>query len=361
MKTFLQYINESYAFLPTSDKDINASIFGKKAELINALKHVQKISGIADPLAIDFNFQNIIKVKSDLEGTVELADLKAEFGFKFAFGNGTRGNGGSNNRGTLFEKVLSADLEEYVKTRNVKGDYRYPGFIKDFAPYISTAKNIIIDGSVGELNQRRPLSFSGTQPLIGKLEDIGKTVTDVTVVADGKKHYLSLKLGGTVTFFNAGIKTFFPAKDFKAGKVTTNAGVAILKMLGIENERFVNVFNDYDKSNKKGAAKKNVNVTGLVDKKMLHTFLKSGVGYGFFLVHAKNAASNSINTFFVDKAFRDKATNPTSVIVQYPTGGTAKRVDILVETPNFSFKINIRNKSRDIFPSHIMCDYKIKH
>ena len=63
-----------------------------------------------------------------------------------------------------------------------------------------------------------------------------------------------------------------------------------------------------------------------------------------------------------NKNFRlNKAANIISDIsILYPKGGSAKRVDIKVETDIFHLNFNIRNKQGGILPSHIMCDYKIK-
>ena len=62
----------------------------------------------------------------------------------------------------------------------------------------------------GGANTRRPLEFTDIGALIGGRElNIGYKVTDVTVMGDGNYYYLSLKFGGTVTFFNAYVATIF--------------------------------------------------------------------------------------------------------------------------------------------------------
>ena len=85
------------------------------------------------------------------------------------------------------------------------------------------------------------------------------------------------------------------------------------------------------------------------------------VGYGYFLIHANNVNTDDIESFYISEADVRKYVTPSSVVVQYPTGGSAKRIDVKIETPKFTFKVNIRNKQGGIFPSHIMCDYKVKH
>ena len=122
-----------------------------------------------------------------------------------------------------FEKFLSRDLGHYVKTRSDSADYKYKSFMKPFIKNtLSKAKEIeIID--MGALNQKRSLGFQGGKPYIMKptISDIGATVTDVTVKTDGKPHHLSLKMGGTVTFFNAGV-TFINYQRWVEKKFTDN-------------------------------------------------------------------------------------------------------------------------------------------
>ena len=56
-----------------------------------------------------------------------------------------------------------------------------------------------------------------------------------------------------------------------------------------------------------------------------------------------------------------KLANPTSAVAYYGGKKSAgKRVDIDIETPFITLKINIRNKQGGVYPSHIMCDYTFK-
>ena len=62
----------------------------------------------------------------------------------------------------------------------------------------------------GGLNKPSPLTISGNNIRAGSniSLDVGPTVTDLTFVnGDSKKYYLSLKFGGTVTFYNGGETT----------------------------------------------------------------------------------------------------------------------------------------------------------
>lgn len=370
MKTFLKFadqLHEGYTFIPKSIDDIKASPLSNKDAVVKAYNLV-KAAGVTmeDPFAIDIQKPTVIKIHRSLENDIDTKDLKAKTGITFNFGNGSRGNLGAGNQGNAFEKYLSNDLGTFVASRNPKSpEYKYPDFIEDFAPkLLSNAKEIeIVDE--GGLNKKRPLLFKGGKLSIEseEVKDIGATVTDITVKADGKPHYLSLKLGSTVTFFNIGISKILTKKDLEDGHVDNAAGIALLDLFAIDHDRYIETFGKYDpKAPKSKSGVELVDVTSKVDKAHLTHFLSTGIGYGYFLVHAKNAKPNSeIHTIYMDKATAAKAVKPISVKVKYPTVGSAKRIDIFIETELFTFKVNIRNKQGGVAPSHIMCDYSTKH
>ena len=129
-------------------------------------------------------------------------------------------------------------------------------------------------------------------------------------------------------------------------------------MLGIDNAKFCATFNQYDPSSKVNTkvGGETIDVTNKIDKTVLREFLKSGIGWGYMLVHKLGSKEYSK---FMDSTTLEKASVIQSVKVKYPSG--AKRIDVFVETPMFSLKINIRNKQGGLYPSHIMSDYKHKH
>lgn len=373
MLSFTDYLEESYSFLPKAAKDIenspmvNAKEVAKAFDMIMAMQQSAGIKKpIEDPFAIDLEKPKSIKVHRNLDGIVDLKALKDATGVSFSFGNGSRGNAGANNRGNAFESRISKDLGLFIQTRDLNAGYEYPKFMKEFAKeYLMDAKDIrIIDE--GALNKKRPLQFSGGKLSIEspQLKDIGKTVTDVTVIEDEEPIYLSLKLGSTVTFFNIGISKFLNKADLSRGAVTNTTGKALLDLFTIDHDRYVRTFNEYDpkkaiKGDKSGEV---VDVTSKVNIPNLIHFLSTGIGYGYVLVHAESAKPGAdIRWFKMTDTDIKKHVTPTSVKVKYPSVGSAKRIDIFVETQTFSFKINIRNKQGGIAPSHIMCDYKIKH
>ena len=212
----------------------------------------------------------------------------------------------------------------------------------------------------GGANTRRPLQFTDIGVLIkGRDLQIGNLITDVTVYGDDETYYLSLKLGGTVTFFNAGVGTIFTEDQFKAGKFRDKRAKQILGMFGIDEKKFIDIFEKYDKKNaRKIVPKIQEDVTRKVNLRALLQLLVTGIGYGYHMVHKKG--KDKVEFYEMTRRRMMDSAKVRKVTVLYPKPGSAKRFDIEVITKLYIFKINIRNKQGGLYPSHIMCDYKKK-
>ena len=266
----------------------------------------------------------------------------------------------SKNRGNAFE-------QEYVKN-----------FATIYKPELEKliGQTIDVDGEPkheGGENKKRPLIFVDGQVYVTPKEmfKVGAYVTDVTLplgkpIADMDNLYLSLKYGDTVTFINCGTNNsqIFPHKAFRDNDPNEFGpiGKYILDMLGIDHQRFVDVFASYrgkekPKGSKRGGER--IDVIRDIDKDKLMHFLRSGIGYGYVLVHKH--ANNTIHYYDIlsEDKMKDLIGDIKSVKVEYPIDGNKKRVDVFVETDNMSLKINLRSKSSQyVYPTHIMMDYK---
>jgi hypothetical protein len=274
--------------------------------------------------------------------------------------------GGGGNKGIDFEKNLEKDFKNFIAD---KSNFIYKDFIYDYTGKMS--KKIVSVDSVGGLNTPRPLSISGDELYVSvrggaRNENIGMSLADLMLTtSDNKKIPLSLKYGSTVTFFNSGVGKIFNAEDFKKGDFSKSPiAQELFNLLGIDPVRFRNVFMNYkapDPLAKKGKSEKDevIIVPTAKQKQKLERFIRTVIGHGYVLVHEHN--DHSIDYYEITPKFLDKASNVISnITVLYPKGGSAKRVDIKVETDIFKLNFNIRNKQGGILPSHIMCDYKIK-
>lgn len=376
----------AYDFVPTKASEIythkklktNIPIAGDFVNLFDYLR--EKDSKIEDPISIDVE-KKAAKILPAFEKKVNISSIKAKLKLKIKidFGRGSRGitnlskdkpvagktkddGGGTGNKGIIFERDFTKALNDHFKgnkVTNTKFAKCIESIVKD---YKLQNKDVQIIPE-GELNKRRPIVFQGQNIYVGGSNfNIGSTVTDITLkTMDDKKKtdhvYLSLKYGPKVTFFNAGVAKILSKTELEQGIIKNEQGKLMLALFGIKPSIFASVFDPKQKTSIIGA----VDTFSEIDKTLLKNLIKSGVGHGYHLVHM--AANGSIHDVEMTQSALDKNCTPQSCKIFYGGAtGAAKRVDIYVETPMFSLQFNFRNKSRGgVFPSHLMCDYKIKH
>lgn len=364
----------AYTYVPKNEKELRTKTIHKEHfdGIVALMEYFKRTNpSVNDPIVLHDSSAGDIKVTRRLSG-LDLTKIKKEIGapkLKLSWGEGSRKVGGTTatvNKGIKFEDDLVRDINLYIKGEPIR-DTKNDKFIKEFVAYY---KLTYLDKVVpmGELNQKRPLQFMGKDVFIGSRDfNIGSTVTDVTVegatkaggrTLKGKTIYLSLKFGPTVTFANPGIATLFPEREFKTGKFSSGNGKALLKMLGIDEPQFVKTFNAY--ANNTPMKKFSEDVTQKMDQRAFQNFLKSGIGYGYHMVHL---LGQNVKHKEMTKEYLTKATKVNRAIAYYGGMGgagpvTAKRIDIIITTPVYTFKINLRSKSAGkVYPTHLMIDY----
>jgi len=274
--------------------------------------------------------------------------------------------------GIKWTNIFKGDVTGYsdgLASKN-KGNAFEAYFIDNFSKFepeikkLVKYKKLIGISADGGLNQKRPLTFSGDKITCGPAGDydIGHTVTDITLTVDkGKKIYLSLKSGNTVTFVNAGIKKLF-TNEFFAGEKLTGDGKTLLKMFNIDEDKFRAVFANYQgkgDGKKTKSEKEVVDITSkLNNNKIFDEFVRSVIGYGFIMVHQISGDNVEFISFLTEDDLNKFVSNIESAKILYPIGGKDKRVDIVVRYPSIEIKFNIRSKDGGVLPTHIMADYK---
>ena len=348
----------AYNFIPTTPKDISQKIKGDIADEITSLliQLQSKYSMVKDPISLDANSPKNIKITRKFQGSLDIKTLQTKYKLiKLSFGEGSRGGRGTQNKGNLFEYQLAKEIENWWKGETIS-DASIKTFIDDLVKTydLQSWTELYVDAE-GAANKPRPLMFNGSSVLISPgLGDIGPTVTDLTLRKGTNNTspagvYLSLKYSATVTFFNAGTKKYLSDAELQSGLINNEDGKKLLKLFGINNAVFCSVFNGTGKN--LGP----VDTTNLVDKDGLETLIKSGIGYGYHMVHK---LGGKIVSKKIDSAYRDKASRVNNVIVYYGgKTGTGARVDIEVTTPVYKLKFNFRNKQGGKYISHLMCDY----
>lgn len=360
---FKQYLNEAYDFFPKNAAEIELSLdWSDKArdETIALFDYLQeKYPNIDAPINIDKK-KKTVNITRQLQDTVDLKAIKTALGLsiiKLKFGNGSSGNRGSNNRGNQFEFDWAAAMEKWWAGENVEGDIgdSVRDVVREYN--LDDAKQLSIDIEGAE-NTRRPITFSGNEIYLkntkGNGFDVGPTVTDITLRTETQTIYLSLKLGETVTFFNAGIRKILTADEIKRGEITNKNGLLLLKTFGIDPDKFCKVFNQ-EEIPRSELVDKRPNV----DTRSINTLLQSGIGYGYHVIHKLR---RGILSKKIDKNAMQTAAQLSDITVYYGgRGGSGRRIDVAFESPTYKFNINIRDKQGSGgYPSHIMCDFKNK-
>lgn len=358
-------VGEAFSVFPTTEDEISNE---KIKELFKIIKKYPKLS-INDPIVLDPKSPNTAKISRSLqrdpkfieylnnELDIELDPISGSKwdGVSIQWGEGSRGGRGIKSKGLGFEGELAADLEllreEGISNLN-KDQFKYPDLMIEISKELGLKKGNFKIIPEGKKNQSRPLGFKSGGPVVEFSQgSAAETLTDITINKKGTKYYLSAKFGSTLTFFNSGITKILPASEIKAGKITNSDGIALLDTFGIDNETFCKVFNDYPDAN---FSKVNGASTKYSIPK-IKNLIKSGIGEGYYMV---KAGGKSSQFEYIDSKYTNTASDISTPLIYYGgIGGDGKRIDIVIESPIYKFKINIRNKQGGLYPTHIMCDY----
>jgi len=359
----------AYTLFPKTTAEIikNCSKSPDKAgdivELFSFLK--KKFKQVKTPINIDVSKLGVVNVSRELQGMIDIKNIIRDTKIskiKIKFGAGSAGNRGVKNRGNLFENAFANGIRSMWDEEKDSTDFSIKKGVEELAKIhkFSKLKNLIVKEE-GAQNVKRPLRFSPGPFITSPTNslNIGRTVTDLTLHEAKTEQlanpsnviaFLSLKLGNTTTFFNIGIKKILTRQEIETGRIKNRDGLKLLKMFGIDNKLFCQIFNG---TLRKGVIK---NTYGDVNKQYLKSFLQSGMGYGFTVVHK---LSQGIKVFKIDKNYMEKGTIPLTCKVFYGgKTGTGKRIDMEVETPKYNMKINIRDtQGTDGYPTRIMGDF----
>jgi hypothetical protein len=352
----------AYNFFPTTAQELQnkttayrPEIAGEVFLLFTYLK--QKFPKVATPINIDTSKQSSVNINRVIEADTSIAKIKrgAKVGkLSIKFGNGSSGNRGVNNRGNLFEPQFAEALLKWWAGKKIN-DRAMLAAIEDLdKTYDLSSQSSLTVNIVGGENTKRPLTYDPKIKLTnpkGRGYNIGESVTDITLVNNKETIYLSLKLGSTTTFFNVGIRTVLPPDDIKAYNLKNADGKKILKLFGIQQKMFCDVFN--------GKLSQGVVKTPTLNSGDIETLLKSGIGYGYHIIHKMSGRIISKN---MDQAAMNKAATVGSAKVYYGgKTGLGKRIDIEMESPTYKFKLNFRDtQGKDGYPTRLMCDFTTK-
>ena len=358
----------AYTFFPKSATEIKQTLKGDKAkidDIINVFAYLKStFKKVENPINIDPKSIGKINITRGLYGTIDINKIKSAAKatkITMKFGDGSSGGRGVQNKGNAYEGQLAEALRQWWSGDKID-DANLAKAVDNIVKLhqLNKCKKFEVK-EVGELNNKRPFIFTPQVLISSKIpvtdNNLGPVVTDITLICDGKKEiYLSLKTGGTVTFFNSGIRTVLTPTEIKNGRITNKDGLKILNMFNIKDALFCDIYNG---KLKKGYVEDVWKTMSANQKKELKNFLISGVGHGYTIVHK---LSNRTEVYKVDKSYMDSAATPSSCNVYYGgKSGTGKRIDMEIETGHYILKLNIRDtQGGDGYPTRMMCDYSYK-
>ncbi len=307
--------------------------------------------------------------KSKEVGNLSNVDFELDLGdFEKTGEFGGQVKGGTKvNMGNQYEDDLTAALIAYCSGEKPK---KYADHVETIIGALTKEYGEAPTKAIGEggKNQARPLKKKGGNIIISaggaSTLDIGSTLTDITLIVGGKKVYLSVKFGSTLSFFNCGVRSsggdklaLFPEQSLKAGNIPAD-GKDYLEMFGINEQKFLDVFENYGKTSGPTVpghiAQTTLSASG---KSALEDLIASGVGYGYWMCHY---TGSHLHFYEIDRKYMEDASTLLSNKVEVNYGGvsgTGKRIDIVFETKSYEFKFNIRNKSGGVYPTHTNGDY----
>ena len=374
----------AYNILPSTEQEARKAVSfmseTSAKEALRLYRHLYKKYGhiISNPLAFDSSKKNDCKIARMIQTEFTIKDIKKELKITTLrpdFGDGTRGNRGQNNQGTLFERNMEEALNDWIENPDDLSNNKYKDFIYDIVKHYNLEKcDEIKVVSEGRQNKKRPMKLVNDHWEIGTASrtngyDIGATVTDVTLHTKCKnvkrKIYLSLKTSGTTNLSNLGLKTnVFPVDEVKAGKIEKKDGLALMDTFGLNEEYLCSTFNEFQDGNRRYHKTETPNG---YNRDLIKELIKGSLGYGYHYVHLQKGTK--IKHLEIDQNFLERASTPSNVKINYggDTGG-AKRVNIHMTTPVFNMVFNIRNTTDKgskadpdrVYPDKLQSAYKMQ-
>lgn len=350
----------AYDFFPKSERELANKIKGfpadNQAEIVRLFNFLKtKFRGLDTPINLDMKKPSNVNVSRQLDGDIRIADVSSGAQLKkvkLKFGNGSSGNRGAKNRGNLFEEQFTNGLLDWWAGRPVDGKMLKAIEDLDKTYNLSDSKTFVVKVVGGE-NTKRPLQFDSGIYLAnpkGQGNDVGQSVTDITLETDKGPIFLSLKLGGTTTFFNVGVRTILTPQEIQKGQITNEKGLQLLNLFGIDQEKFCKIFTGDLPG---GDVVKNAPY----NKPAMTKLMESGIGFNYHIIHKFPARILSKK---MDKAAMQRAAKTGDLTIFYGgKGGNGKRIDMEFASATYSFKLNIRDtQGKDGFPTRMMCDFK---
>ena len=128
----------AYNILPSTEEEARKAVSfmseTSAKEAFRLYRHLYEKYGhiIPNPLAFDSSKKNDCKIARMIQTEFTIKDIKKELKITTLrpdFGDGTRGNRGQNNQGTLFERNMEDALNDWIENPDDLSNNKYKDFI----------------------------------------------------------------------------------------------------------------------------------------------------------------------------------------------------------------------------------------
>jgi len=254
---------------------------------------------------------------------------------------------GGGNEGEKYEQNFVASAKELAGTPNKDLPIALQSLYSSLK--IDNTKLTSDDISfAGGTDTKRNLSFDGP-------EDIGSTISDITIMYGGNPYYISLKNKSGSGLYSGKNVPFIVMQDGKVvydtSKKDSSSDIGTLvDIFNIDGEKVAKGLNDY--VDKTGESTSWEPVTIETDK--FKNFLASSFGYGYYYVKEIKGGDVKVVPILTDEDAINAVGNITKTYIKYP-GINTKITAVLVEADSeifgkSKFLITLRNTQGKLLP-----------
>lgn len=260
-----------------------------------------------------------------------------------------------SNKGNEYEHILTGYIQDYINDNS--------NIHPDIKKLVSLFPDIVAVEHMGGNNTNRPMTLYGDYyaPQHPSDYNLGPILGDLAIVdSQGKKTYISVKFGDTVTVVNPSIAPLFNGEDFETGEVSKKTLTKLgpfLKSFGIDVYKFVESFYNYKASNGTPEEKLKLNPSQY-DRKAVENFIKASFGAGYVYFHKQK--NGSVHLMQMTRALLTNIAQIKSIEVVYKNS-KAKEVQARIDTSLVSINVRFRNRHGGTFPTSAPVQYKFKH
>ena len=200
----------------------------------------------------------------------------------------------------------------------------------------------------GATDTKRSLSLQGP-------EDVGKTISDMTITYGGKEYYLSLKNKAGSGIYSGKNVPFIYEKDGKvvydASKKGSAPGIDLLfDIFNIDENKLAQGLNNFQ--NQEGEVDNWSSVK--IDNDKFKRLLASSLGYGYYYVREKGKGDVKVIPILTAEDAIDAVGKITKTEIKYP-GPNTKQLTMKIDTdsPTFGpsqYQVAVRNTSGKFLP-----------